>query len=231
VFAALSVPPLLLGCGIVAKAYSNHRIQVSNDAFAPVAWHNLRTDQVFPDHIGYSIADKDSRAWSRQGIAEESSCEQALRKDFAATATDNGCKTTLRATYVTIGGDVAATMAVIVFGSNEDADAVANEEFNYANAPGPLVFPVAFPGTPAATWTKDHAYAGGAQKVSLSIYDAPYVVAASIGPVDGTRPVGKLTGQWKSDSRGEFRAYQDVASNLVLTFALNFDTAMTGKPQ
>jgi hypothetical protein len=231
VFAALSGLPLLLGVGIVAKAYSNHQIQISNDAFVAGAWHNLRTDQVFPDYLAYSVADKGSRAWTRQGIAKESSCEEALRKDFAAAATAKGCKTTLRATYVDIGGDVAATMAVIVFGSNDDAKAVANEEFNYANGPGPLVFPVAVPGTPAAKWTKDRALAGGAQKVGLSIYDEPYVVASSVGPADGSRAVGKLPGQWKIDGKGETRTYADLSNDLVITFALNFDEAMTGKPQ
>ena len=231
VFAALSALPLLLGGGIIAKAYSNHQIQVSNDAFVPVAWHNMRTDQIFPDYIGYSISDKGTRAWTRQGIAKESSCEEALRKDFAELATDKGCKTTLRATYVDIGGDIAATLAVIVFGSNDDADAAANDEFNWAAAPGPLVYPVAFPGTASAKWTKDHAYAGDAEKVGLDIYDEPYVVAGSAGPADGSRPVGKLTGQWKSDSRGELSAYRNLVNNLVTTFALNFDTAMTGKPQ
>jgi hypothetical protein len=229
--AVLCILPLLGGIFIVVKAFSNHRIKTKNDDFVPVAWHNLRSDQIFPDHLGYTSADEGTPAWIRQGIAAEAKCADVLRDDFGKAAVAKGCRTVLRATYVDIGGDMAATLAVLVFGSNADAEEIGNKEFNWAQGPGALVAPAAFPGTPAAAWTGKRAIVGGAQKVGLTIYDEPYVVAVSAGPADGSRPVGKLPEPWKLDGRGERSAYTNSASSLVTTFALTLDSEMTRKPR
>ncbi|MCW3816290.1 hypothetical protein ONA91_17740 [Micromonospora sp. DR5-3] len=227
VFAALSIFPLLLGGVVVLQAYKNHQIQVSNDAFAPVAWHNLKADQIFPDYLGWPRGDEETRAWSRQGIAKEASCNEALRKDFAKAVAAKGCKTALRATYVHIGGDVAATIALVVLDSSGEAEAVA-EEFSWAKDPGPLVFPVAVPGTLAAKWVKERALAGGASGVGG---DLPYVAAISVGPADGTRDIGVLPGEWRLDGEEETQGYSNTSDILLRGFAHELDSTIMGRGQ
>ncbi|MFE9651873.1 hypothetical protein [Micromonospora sp. NPDC006431] len=226
-FAALSIFPMLIGGVVVLQAYKNHQIQVSNDAFNPVAWHNLKTDEIFPDYLGWPRGDEETRAWSRQGIAKEASCEEALRKAFAEALTAKGCKAVLRATYVHIGGDAAATIAVIVLDSYAEAKPVV-EEFYWAKDPGPLVVPVAVPGTPAATWVKARAFAGGATGIG---FDMPYVAAISVGPADGTRNIGVLPGEWKLDGEEDMRSYPDMSDILLRGYAQVLDYAITGRGQ
>ncbi|MEJ3749693.1 hypothetical protein WEI85_45820 [Actinomycetes bacterium KLBMP 9797] len=228
VLAVLSVFPMLAGGAVLAQAYSNHQIQVPNSEFAPVAWHNLRSDQIFPDYLAYGSRDAGSRTWSRQMIAKEASCQEALRKDFAAVATANNCRTVLRATYVHIDGSVAATIGLVVLGSNNDAKALANEDFDLTAEPGPLVYPVAAPGTPAAKWTKERALAGNAIKIGLSLNEEPYVVATSVGSIDTARAVGQLPEEWDMHASDEIGAFGNYSSNLVLEFANRFDQAMRG---
>jgi hypothetical protein len=227
VFAALSVFPMLIGGVVVLQAYKNHQIQVSNDAFAPVAWHNLKAEQIFPDYLGWPHGDEETRAWSRQGIAKETSCTEALRKDFAAVATAKGCKTVLRATYVHIGGDVAATIALVVLDSAGEVEAVT-EEFYWAKDPGPLVFPVAVPGTPAAKWVKERALAGGATGVGGG---TPYVAAISVGPADGSRDIGVLPEEWRLDGEEETHGYSSTSDILLRGFAHELDNTIMGRGQ
>ncbi|MEU5721284.1 hypothetical protein ABZ783_05610 [Micromonospora sp. NPDC047738] len=217
---------MLIGGVVVLQAYKNHQIQVSNDAFNPVAWHNLKTDEIFPDHLGWPRRDEETRAWSRQGIVEETSCKEALRKDFAEALTAENCKTALRATYIHIGGDTAATVAVIVLDSFDEAEPVLEEKFFWAKDPGPLVRPVAVPGTPAAMWVKERAFTGGAAGVGL---DMPYMVAISVGPADGTRDIGALPGEWKLDGRHETQSYWETSNTLLMGFARELDYAITGR--
>ncbi|MFB9903808.1 hypothetical protein [Allokutzneria oryzae] len=224
----LGVLPLLLSGAIVGQAISNSRQLISNKAFVPKAWHNLRTDEIFPEHLGARAGRAEQPGWSRQAIAKESGCAEALRTDFGKSAMAQGCVTTLRGTYVDIGGTFAITLAVVVVGSYEQAQLVA-EEYFWATDPGPLVQPVAAPGTPAAEWTKDKPIAGGATSVGLSTNRPPYVVAVSVGPADGSRDVRSLPGEWKGDSQGEARVYQNVVADVLNDFAIGFNDIMRGK--
>jgi hypothetical protein len=223
----IGIFPVLAGVAVVAKNFINARQQTSNDAFVPKAWHNLRTDEVFPDHIGTPGTHDESQGWSRQGIAKEASCAEAFRADFAKSAAGFGCTTALRATYVNIGGGMAATLAIGVVGSYQQANGLA-AQYDWAADPGPMVFPVAVAGTAAAQWDKKQAMAGGAVVVGLSNVGPPYVAAITVGPVDDSRDYRTLPGEWKANARGEHSIYWHVASELVTAYARQFDATMVG---
>jgi hypothetical protein len=104
------------------------------------------TVEIFPDHIMDSTIGDNALGWSRQGIAKESSCAEAFRKDLAEAAAGYGCTTALRATYTDIGGTVAATIGVGIVGSYQQASDLT-AQFDWASDPGPMVFPVAVAGT------------------------------------------------------------------------------------
>ncbi|WP_327119070.1 hypothetical protein OHB12_12325 [Nocardia sp. NBC_01730] len=221
----LGVFPVLLGCGVMVKAIINGQQVTTNNAFAAVAWHNLTSDQIFPDYLtDISIGDH-LQGWSRQSIANETSCAEAFSRDFAAKLAGAGCKTALRATYVDMGGTMAATLGVAVVDSYQAADAV-NQEFNWSAGTGPLVYPVAVPNTPAASWNKDLAMAGGAAAIGLSTTSPPYLAAISVGPVDNSRSWTSLPGQWSSDARSQKRIFQDVSNQVIAAYARS--TMLTG---
>ncbi|MEV2218261.1 hypothetical protein AB0E01_00085 [Nocardia vinacea] len=214
----LGVFPVLLGCGVIVKAIINGQAVTTNNAFAAVAWHDLTSEQIFPDYLtDISIGDN-LQGWSRQSIAKETSCAEAFRQDFAEKLASSGCKTALRATYVDIGGTVAATLGVAVVNSYEAADAVSLQfPWNDAGT-GPLVYPVAVPNTPAASWNKDLTMAGGAETIGLATTSPPYVAAISIGPVDNSRTWTSLPGQWSSDARSQKRIFQDLSTQVLLAY-------------
>jgi hypothetical protein len=220
--------PLLAGAAIVAKNFLNAQQVLSNDAFAKVAWHNLRADEIFPDHIGTPGTADESTGWSRQGIAAETSCDKAFRADFAKAAAALGCTTALRATYVDISGTLAATLAIGVVGSYDQATDLSGQ-FNWADDPGPLVYPVPVAGTPAAKWNKTLAMAGGSEGVGLSNVGPPYVAAVTVGPLDASRDYRTLPGQWASDVRGQHQTYWHMASLLVTAYARQFDDVVVGR--
>jgi hypothetical protein len=222
------VLPLLLSGAVVVKTFSNAQQQIPNNAFAATAWHNLRTDEIFPDHLAISTVGDNAQGWSRQGIAKEGSCAEAFRKDLAEAAAGDGCTTALRATYVDIGGTMAATIGVGVVGSYQQAGDLA-DQFDWASDPGPMVYPVAVAGTPAAQWNKDLAMKGGTATVGLSTNSPPYFAAITVGPTDGSRSVGKLPGEWASDGKSEGTTYWHVASQLVTAYANQFDETMVGR--
>ncbi|WP_406044566.1 hypothetical protein OG799_08835 [Micromonospora sp. NBC_00898] len=225
----LGVVPLLLAGALTFAAVKNHRIQVSNDAFAAVAWHNLRSDEVFPDFLqDTSLARQQPPGWSRQGMAKASDCSQALAEELAKAAVAQGCTTALQATYVDIGGEMAATVALCVVGSYQQAGAVV-AQFDVASAPGPMVYPVAVPGTAAAGWNKKLAYAGGTHAVGLSTNSPPYFVAITVGPLDARRQYGRLPGDWAISGRGERKVYQGVADDLLGAYARAFDMTVSGR--
>jgi len=214
--------PLLGGVGITVNTYLNSRIQIHNDAFGPVAWHNLRTDEVFPDVIDNPrLVKSQPRAWSRQGMAEETSCE-VFRADLAKAAISQGCKTALRATYVHSGGEMVATIAVGVLdspGQMQDTAHRLNDESDKG-----FVDPVAVPGTPAARWNKKLAISGGV----TALDPLPYIVAVTIGPLDSRRTYDKLPGQWESEARAERTTYWKVSGELLSDYVGQFGKAATG---
>ncbi|MER7442570.1 hypothetical protein [Micromonospora avicenniae] len=224
--AAFGVVPLLLAGVATFVVIKNHRIQTGNDAFAAVAWHNLRTDEVFPDFLNdpYQVGEQPP-GWSRQGMAEQKDCQGVLADKLTEAVIAQGCVSVLRATYVHIGGDMVATVALSVVGSYQQATEIA-EEFSSENAP--MVVPLAVPGTAAAGWNRKLAYAGRARSVGLDTNSPPYVAAVTVGPLDA-RQYGKLPGEWAISGRAEQKLFQGVADEVVGSFARSFDNLANGR--
>jgi hypothetical protein len=191
---------LLLGAGAtVAKAYINTQQQVTNDAFLPVAWHNMPADQFFPDHFGVV---GDTPAWARQGIDEASECDGRGVEPRLADAMNNyGCTAFVRATYVDTTETLVATVAVIVLGTPDDAQLLFEEFDPGADHPGHLVraYPVA--NTPAAEWSDEGRGGVAIGTVDSFTDDLPYVVSVAVGYVDG-RSVGVLPEPWTFPAPG-----------------------------
>ncbi|MET7748397.1 hypothetical protein [Micromonospora sp. NPDC005367] len=224
--AAFGVVPLLLAGVATFVVVKNHRIQTGNDAFAAVAWHNLRTDEVFPDFLkDTTVVLEQPPGWSRQGIAEQKDCRGVLADKLTEAVVAQGCVSVLRATYVHIGGDMAATVALCVVGSYQQATEI-EEEFSSENAP--MVVPLAVPGTAAAAWNRKLAYAGRARSVGLDTNSPPYVAAVTVGPLHA-RQYGKLPGEWAISGRAEQKLFQGVADEVVGAFARSFDNLANGR--
>lgn len=223
----LGVFPLLAAGGLVLNAVKNHRIQTGNDAFLPAAWHNLRTDEIFPDLLREpSPEGQQSAGWTRQGIAKESDCAEALVERLAKTAVEQGCTTVLRATYVDAGGEAAATVALCVLGSNEQATAVDRSGFNVvADNPGPMVIPVPVPKTAAAGWQTKLGYGGGTDSPTLF---GPYLAAITVGPTDPKRRYGDLPDGWGAEKQ-ELRIYQTMAIDLLSAYSHSFSAMVDGQ--
>jgi hypothetical protein len=228
VLMVLGFLPFVAGVGIEAKNISNAQQMVGNNDFAPKAWHNLEGGQIFPDYLTDKNTQRKIQGWSRQGVAEETTCTDSLRKDIAQAIEQAGCKTVLRATYVDFSGEIAATLALIVLDSYDDAAPLA-ERWSKFDSPGPLVEPVPFPGTPSENWKADYAMAGGAQTTGLPTTEAPYILSLSVGPIDGTRSVGELPEPWAMQGREEVERYEDMAVQLLGAFSGSFSWTMEGK--
>ncbi|MEO3747113.1 hypothetical protein [Plantactinospora sp. B5E13] len=226
--AVLAVFPLLAAGGLVANEIKNRRIQISNDAFIPLAWHNLRADEIFPDVLNEpSTLGQHSRGWVRQGVAEESDCTEALVAKLAEIAVREGCTTALRATYVDTGGEAAATIALCVVGSNDQVATITGAGFSVvADRPGPMVIPVAVPKTAAAGWQKKLGYGGGTEGASPF---GPYLAAITVGPADPNRRYGKLPADWKHTGEQELRVYQILARDLLGAYSRTFDNTVKGQ--
>ncbi|WP_120687737.1 hypothetical protein [Micromonospora musae] len=222
-----AVVPLVLAGGLTYAAIKNHRIQTGNDAFAAVAWHNLRTEEVFPDFLRDPyLTGEQPQGWARQGLAEQKDCRGVLADKLTEAVIAQGCVSVLRATYVHVGGDMAATVALAVVGSYQQATEIAEE---LGSERVPMVVPMAVPGTAAAGWSRKLAYAGRARSVGLATNSPPYVAAITVGPLDPRRQYGKLPGDWAISGRSEQKLYQGVADELVGGYARTFDHLANGR--
>ncbi|MEV4497419.1 hypothetical protein AB0J84_17175 [Micromonospora arborensis] len=222
------VLPLLAAGGLAFAAVKNHRIQTGNDAFIPAAWHNLRTDEIFPDLLREpSTGGQQAPGWVRQGIVKDSDCKKALMPRLASVAVENGCTTVLRATYVDAGGEAAATVALCVLGSNDQARTIERSGLSVvADHPGPMVVPVAVPKTAAAGWRTSLGYGGGTMSPTLF---GPYLAAITVGPTDPDRRYANLPGEWKSSGQPESLVYQSLSTDLLFAFSHSFDKAVDGR--
>lgn len=228
VLLVLGILPLLAGIAIEANNFSNAQQQVGNNDFAPKAWHNLESDEIFSDFLSSKNSDLKVQGWSRQGIAEEASCTDVLAKELAKYAELAGCRTVLRATYVDSSGELAATIALVVVDSSESAELLGEQ---FGSGMEPRVRPAAFPGTSAAKWKTELAVAGDVKSVghiSTSI-GSPYLACISIGSVDSSRTVGELPEPWAFQGRDEMTRYWNIAGRLLSVFSDSLRWKMEGR--
>ncbi|MBA4864412.1 hypothetical protein H1V43_24265 [Streptomyces sp. PSKA54] len=227
------VLPLLGAALTVYQNFKNAKQQNSNDAFIPKAWHNLKSDELFPDRLTHETVDGKSHMWARQGIAKETSCKEAFPADFVNNVMADRCKFVLRATYTDLGGEMAATIGLVVAGSPDQAREIVSEidkdqSEKLTKVHVPTVRPFAVPGTPAAEWSEAMGIGGASEQVFM-VPESPYAVTITIGPTDPSRSVGQLPEPWDLMAHREKRPYRGVAENLANIYAQDLQRTVQGK--
>lgn len=223
--------PLLGSALTVYKTIQDSKEQNSNDAFIPKAWHNLRSDDIFPARFTSRTVGDDSKVWARQGIAEGASCKEAFSTDFSGNVAD-GCKFVLRATYTDVAGEMVATIGLVVANTPAAAEAIESRiERIQSDAVGseraPTVRPFAVPGTQAAAWSEKMGIGGAATQVYMP--DSPYTVTITTGPTDPARPVGHLPEPWAFIGFEERAPYRNTAKALAAIYADDLRRTVLGK--
>jgi hypothetical protein len=224
---AFGILPVLAGVLVIGKAVSNAQQTTGNDAFFQVAWHNLGATEIFPDHIGEHAELVDAASgldtWYRAGVAEETTCADGFRGQFLEEASRYQCTTLLRATYIDLTDSVAATVAVAVM-DKTGADALYEYDYDKGRDVGAVLHAYPVEGTPAAGWSDDHAVASDVRPVSSDETDQAYLMAATVGPLDG-RTVAQLPGVWRYSERKEVEPYFGIATQVASHLQSKFDTA------
>src|SRR5690606_4160566 len=226
--------PLGAGGLVIAQAFSNAQQDVPNPEFAPLAWHNLGAEEIFPEGFGRGTgrmeAQQGADTWARQGIAEEAACEEVLSAEYLQALEDNGCKTVLRATYADSSESVAATVSLVVL---EDGSALeeVQETVDWfrmeEGVEGPLAEAYPVPGT--LTEGFDQSLVGGDDMRGLTYnsHEAPYLVVTVAGPIDG-RATGELPAPW-DESESDETVYSGVAAFVGQEFEYAFNTKVEGR--
>ncbi|MET9832339.1 hypothetical protein ABZ078_24255 [Streptomyces sp. NPDC006385] len=226
---------LLLGGGaLTAHAYSNAQQELPNYEYGNVMWRDEPVDSFFPATLGgrggYNggLHDREAAIWNRVGISPDTECDKGLTSHTLKAAEENGCKAVLRATYVDSTANMVATVAVVVLpeGSSEiGARTNIYEAYQDHLFDDGVVVPYAVPGTLAAKWK----HRNGADLAPVGGEHMPYVVAASVGSVDGY-VAGDLPGEW-GDSNGDNvdrESWSANAADLVTLFRAHMDRLQMG---
>ncbi|WP_166427331.1 hypothetical protein [Nonomuraea mesophila] len=205
----------LAGAGVIAQAFSNSNQEIFNQRYAKNLWRNLPVETLFPPALG--MRDPDRRreeqsgggAWTRAAVSNETSCGKALAGLLAKEAKKRGCQTVLRATYVDGTGGTAATVALVVFPTDEsgnDLDAILYEAQREERDYGVRTLPAK-----GVRWT-DGARAGSGASSAGRLF-----VAVTSGPADGRR-AGKLPPPWgnrESEQRIDRSPWGEMAEGLA----------------
>ncbi|MER6424219.1 hypothetical protein [Streptomyces sp. NPDC001137] len=220
---------MLGGGALAAHAWSNHQLQVPNDAYGPVLWRNQPTESLFPATVGnppgYTIkaSDKKVAEWSRMGISENTSCSAGLSGKTKATAEKLGCQAVLRATYVDLTGEMVATVAIIVLPEGGNGSQQMHEFFDKQSSedvPDAAVVPLKVPGTLAAKWQSSRRNGMGGIGAGGGI---PYAIAVTTGAVDG-RTSSNLPGDWGDyGNNSDRQPWMDEAQALSQTFSMHLE--------
>lgn len=226
---------LLVGGGaLTAHAYSNAGQELPNSEYGNVMWRDEPVDKFFPETLGgrggYNggLYDPKQAIWNRVGISPKTDCDKGLTRYTLKAAKDNGCKAVLRATYVDSTANMVATVAVVVLPEGPES---GPREKVYAAYQDHLfddgvVAPYAVPGTLAAKWK----YRNGSALAPVGGENMPYVVAASVGSVDGYI-AGDLPGEWSDDTDTDRESWSANAGDLVDLFRAHMDRLQRGDSQ
>jgi hypothetical protein len=190
---------LVLGLGLIggatAGAVINHGprgdkpvADGSVEAFAKVrnVWRNTPVDQLFPltyteKNGGPGGAD---RSWTRIGVAPPAGCADAFDPLLRQVLAPVGCARLLRATYVDSTSTTVTTVGLLVASGEAPAMSALGSRWDtehLGERSDLMPRPVAFPGTPAASF-------GAGQRGSWDVQvsaDLPIVVYAVSGFADG----------------------------------------------
>lgn len=190
---------LVLGLGLIggatAGAVINHGprgdqpvADGSVEAFAKArnVWRNTPVDQLFPltyteKNGGPGGAD---RSWTRIGVAAPAGCADAFDPLLRQVLAPVGCARLLRATYVDSTSTTVTTVGLLVASAEAPAMSALGSRWDtehLGERSDLMPRPVAFPGTPAASF-------GDGQRGSWDVQvstDLPFVVYAVSGFADG----------------------------------------------
>ena len=225
---AFGILPLLAGVLVIGKAVSNAQQTIDNGAFLPAAWHNLRVTEIFPDHIGEhpelvnNFPGRDT--WYRAGIAEETTCAEGFRGPFLDEVSHTDCTALLRATYVDMSGTVAATVAIAVM-DRPGIEALLDYHSQGGWDLGAIMHAYPVEDTGAATWSDDQAIASGLTPVYSDDGDQGYLIAATVGPLDG-RAVARLPSEWSISEDNEVEPFFGLADLVAWNVQGKFEHAM-----
>ncbi|RAJ74924.1 hypothetical protein K377_06691 [Streptomyces sp. PsTaAH-137] len=230
----VGVLPVLIGAGLFAANVKDARITKFNDPYADVAWHNLKSDVLFPDKVSDVHSRYENPGWVRQGIAQPAKCDEALSGKLLQQATDGGCKTVLRATYVDNGGESVATVSLIVL-RNTAASQQLSDQYPDPNSDEPAspdVTPYPVAKTPASEWSKRSALVGSVSGVVAGTTPTPYVMALSMGSVDTQRDWGHLPEPWAFTQKHETQQYGRLADAVATISAAHIGEVIRwGEPK
>jgi hypothetical protein len=140
-------------------------------------WERLPAGAIFPATISYPGVAGNTLTATRVGIAPQAACAAALEPAAALQIRRLHCTTMLRATYVSAGGALAATVGIGVLPS--PAAAAEAEGDLLPVKPGSALYTVPYAGTITSGFTS---LARGAAGVQVA---GPYLFLYTAGYTDG----------------------------------------------
>jgi hypothetical protein len=136
--------------------------------------------RIFPESLPYTLDIGGDEVAKRAGISPDTRCATAVDPQLAGALA--GCRAVLRAVYLDQAQGLAITLGVAAF-AEESAARAAAARFS-TRRPSPGLRMLAFPGSVAARLSDASRQAAAVRQ------DGPYIVAATVGYVDG-RPAVK----------------------------------------
>jgi hypothetical protein len=178
------------------------------------SWRALSAGQIFPASVSYqapAVLDDSSLLLTarRIGVARQSDCGAVSDPAAARVLDRNGCSAMLRATYTDGTDSYVVTVGVAVLPSTTQAEAADAELSDAATVAGiqPGVDALAFPGTPAATFTDQR------RQLSGFLRAGTYVALYTVGYAD-SRPREPVSGDSYAD--GEMTAVGSGVAQAAL---------------
>jgi hypothetical protein len=140
-------------------------------------WERLPAGTIFPPTISYPDAAGNTATATLVSIAPRAACQAALEPAAALDFRRLHCITMLRATYVSAGGALAATVGIGVMRSPAAAGLAESDLLPVS--PGSALYTVPYAGTITASFTN---LARGAAGVQVA---GPYLLLYTAGYTDG----------------------------------------------
>ncbi|WP_283135609.1 hypothetical protein [Rhizohabitans arisaemae] len=139
-------------------------------------WQTWPAGKIFPETLDYGVHQGVREKARRVGISPDQECSKAVDPSLLSDLRERGCLGILRATYLDALQGLVVTIGVAAFPDDESAVAASAL---FPGGPIPGLRPLAFPGTVTARFKPESRQAASVWQLG------PYVVASTVGPVDG----------------------------------------------
>ncbi len=160
-------------------------------------WERIPAGTIFPATVSYQDLAGNTATATLAGIAPRADCQAALEPEAAAQIRALRCTTMLRATYVSAGGALAATVGIGVLPSPAAATAAVGDLLPVK--PGSTLYTVPFAGTITTGFTN---LARGAAGIQVA---GPYLFLYTAGYTDG-QPGSAVSGGVAAGGSGELQS-------------------------